>query len=148
MLRRILRVIPTYPRKNSLGINPIKCRNYSKGNRVPSKISIANIIRNFSLGKFVFYYGYSKESTKKKFLAHFPTYSWKNSDLLSEIFQPILGKFPRNFSMLTPWIFCFTGDGSSEECYGRKYSSSSSYPGFQKKLNWKIKTQCLYFVIL
>jgi hypothetical protein len=81
---------------------------------VPSKISIANITRNFSQGKLVFYCGYSEASTKEKFLGNFPTYSWKNSDLFSEKFRPILGKIPRNFSMLTPRIFCFTGDGSSD----------------------------------
>jgi hypothetical protein len=78
----------------------------------PSKISIANITRIFSLGKFVFYYGYSEESTLEKFLGNFPTYSWKNSELF---FRFILEKIPRNFSMLTPRIFCFTGGGTFEE---------------------------------
>jgi hypothetical protein len=63
----------------------------------------------------VFYYGYSEESTEEKFLGNFPTYSWKNFDIFSEKFRHILGKITRNFSMLTPRIFCFTGDGFSEE---------------------------------
>jgi hypothetical protein len=45
----------------------------------------------------------------------FPTYSWKNFDIFIEKFRHVLGKIPRNFSMLTPRIFCFTGDGFSEE---------------------------------
>jgi hypothetical protein len=45
-----------------------------------------------------------------------------------EKFRPILGKIPtytrknpRNFSMLTPRIFCFTEDGSSEELTKEKF---------------------------
>jgi hypothetical protein len=71
---------------------------------VPSKISIANKSRNFSLGVLVFYYGYSEESTLEKI----PTYFRKK-------FQHIFGKISRNFSKLTLRIFCFTGDGKSWE---------------------------------
>jgi hypothetical protein len=39
----------------------------------------------------------------------------KFSDIFMEKFRHILGKIPMNFSMLTPQIFCFTEDGSSEE---------------------------------
>jgi hypothetical protein len=45
----------------------------------------------------------------------FDIYSRKNSDIFSEKFRHILGKIPRNFSMLALRILCFTGDGSSEE---------------------------------
>jgi hypothetical protein len=38
-----------------------------------------------------------------------------------EKFRAILGKIPRNFSILTPQIFCFTGDGSSEELTWEKF---------------------------
>jgi hypothetical protein len=38
-----------------------------------------------------------------------------------EKFQHILGKIPRNFSMLTVKIFCFTGDGSSEKLTQEKF---------------------------
>jgi hypothetical protein len=37
------------------------------------------------------------------------------SDIFMETFRHILGKIPRNCSMLTPRIFCFTKDGSTEE---------------------------------
>jgi hypothetical protein len=45
----------------------------------------------------------------------------KNFDIFIEKFRPILGKIPRKFSMLTPRIFCFTGDGSSEELTEEKF---------------------------
>jgi hypothetical protein len=45
-----------------------------------------------------------------------------------EKFRPILGKIPRHFSMLTPRIFCFTGDGSSEELTWEKFLAECFIP--------------------
>jgi hypothetical protein len=54
---------------------------------VPSKISIQNITRNFSLGKFGFYCGYSEESTLEKFLRNFPIYIGNIPGKFSDIYQ-------------------------------------------------------------
>jgi hypothetical protein len=55
----------------------------------------------------------------------------KNPDLFSEKIRHILGKIPRNFSMLTPRLFCFTGDGFSEELTQKKFLGN--FPTYSKK---------------
>jgi hypothetical protein len=62
---------------------------------VPSKLSIANITRNFPL-----YWCFTMDIPKNQ---------------LREKFRHILGKIPKNFSKLTLRIFFFIGDESSEE---------------------------------
>jgi hypothetical protein len=55
-----------------------------------------------------------------------------------EKFRHILGKIPRNFSMLTLPIFCFTGDGTSEELTSEKFLGN--FPTYSRKnsdIFWK-----------
>jgi hypothetical protein len=58
-------------------------------------------------------------------------YSWEIFRVNMEKFRPILGKIPRNFSMLTPRIYCFTGDGSSEELTKEKFLGN--FPTYSRK---------------
>jgi hypothetical protein len=48
--------------------------------------------------------------------------SMQFSDIFMEKFRHILGKIPGNFTMLTPWIFCFTGELTKEKFLGVFYS--------------------------